>query len=79
MLTILWIDPDTRRVAHFAQESHPAPARVTLITPVGRFNHELAELIRHPFPGALPDEMLPQVCWLYKLLDGNLALSAKLD
>ena len=77
--TMLWTDPDSGRVAHFAAAGQPAPARVTLVTPAGRLHYELSDLRQLSFPGVLPPEMLPQVCWMFRLRGEQLEFAPQMD
>jgi hypothetical protein len=77
--TYLWVEPASGRIAHFAEPSQPAPRSITIITSAGRIHHELTQLERHSFDGPLPDEMLPQVCWMFKYRGGCIEFAPQMD
>jgi hypothetical protein len=60
------------RVVFFTPSQHPALSLVALVTPKGRTSYEIAQLPKHEYDGVLPPAMLPSVCWLYRLVEGQI-------
>jgi hypothetical protein len=75
MATTLWTDPLTHRIVFFGTASCTPPSMVSLVTSKGLSHYAINDLPSHSFDGQLPPPMLPQVCWLYRFVDGAIELA----